>query len=132
MSTAKDRAEELLHGLQKRARDLLAAEEGLAHTVRELVENRGLSPAEVRKRLETMVGRIKANKVWERIRTSEAVVALSDYRDELERRVEETVRRLLATFQIVTKNDLTALKAELSSLEKKLENLKKQVKTEAE
>jgi len=126
MSTAKDRAEELLHGLQKRAREFLAAEEGLAHAVRELIENKGLTPAEVRKRLETVVGRIKANKVWERIRTSDAVVALSDYRDEVEKRVEETVRRLLASLQIVTKNDLTALKAELNTLEKKFENLKKQ------
>ncbi len=130
VTQAKDRAEELLTGLQKRARELLAAEEGLVKTVRDLIEKGNISPAEVKKRLDTVVGHIKANKVWERLRTSDAIVALSDYRDEVERRVEESVRRLLGSLQIVTKNDLTALKAELAALEKKVDALKKVAKAE--
>src|SRR5688500_16810553 len=102
MSTARDRAEELLANLQKRAKDLLSAEEGLVRTVRDLVENYGLSPDEVKKRLEELVGRIKANGLWERIRQNETIVALSDYRGEVERRAQA----LLQSLPVATKAEV--------------------------
>ena len=126
-NTAKDRAEEMFHNLQKKARDLVDAEEGLVRTVRDLIEEKGLAPTEVKKRLDDTLGNLKANTLWERLRTSDPVVALSDYRDEFERKVEDSVGRLLSTLQIVTKSDLEAVESQISSLRKKVDNLKKQV-----
>src|SRR5689334_17030724 len=97
INTARDRAEELLASLQKKAKELLEVEEGLVKTVRALVEERGFSPAEVKKKLDELVGAIKSNKVWERVKLADAVVVLNDYRGELERRVEDTVKLFLAS-----------------------------------
>jgi polyhydroxyalkanoate synthesis regulator phasin len=119
MSTARDRAEELLSNLQKRAKDLLSAEEGLVRTVRDMIDNAGWSPDEVKKRLEEVVGRIKANGVWERLRSNETLVALSDYRGEVERRT----RELLANLPVASKNDLSELAAKVAKLEKKVASL---------
>jgi polyhydroxyalkanoate synthesis regulator phasin len=123
---ARDRAEELFHSLQKRARELVDAEDGLTQTVRHLIEEKGLAPVEVKKRLDDMVGRIKANGLWDRVRKSDAVNVLSDAKGEVERRVEETVTRLMDNLPIVTKNDLKALESEIAALKKKVESLKKQ------
>jgi polyhydroxyalkanoate synthesis regulator phasin len=119
MSTARDRAEELLANLQKRAKDLLSAEEGLVRTVRDLIENAGWTPEEVRKRLEELVGRIKANKVWERLNVSGKLVALGDYRDEVERRAQQ----LLGNLPVVSKQEVQELSDRVASLEQKLEKL---------
>src|SRR5688572_6298998 len=94
MSTARDRAEELLASLQKRARELLSAEEGLVRTVRDLVDNVGFSPDEVKKRLDELVGKIKANNVWERLKANDTLVALNDYRGEVERRAQAMLQSL--------------------------------------
>jgi polyhydroxyalkanoate synthesis regulator phasin len=126
-STARDRAEDMLHKLQKRAKELMEAQDGVVQTVRDLIEDKGLAPAEVRKRLEDVVGKLAANSLWERLRTSDAVVALSDYRDEIERRVEDKVQKLLSNLQLVTRADLRELEGEVASLRKKLDTLKKQV-----
>jgi polyhydroxyalkanoate synthesis regulator phasin len=123
---ARDRAEELFHSLQKRARELMEAEDGLAKTVRDLIEERGLAPVEVKKRLDDMMGRIKANSLWDRVRKLDAVSALSDARGEVERRVEETVQRLVNNLPIVTRNDLKELESEIASLKRKVDTLKKQ------
>ena len=131
VNTAKDRAEEMLQTMQSRAREFLAAEEGLVRTVRDLIEKGNLTPAEVKSGLEGLLGRIKANKVWDRIKTSDTLVALSDYRGELERRAEDTAKRFLGTLQIVTKADLDDLRADLTALEKKLDTMKKPSKSEA-
>ena len=128
INTAKDRAEEVWQNLQKRARDLLEAEEGLVATVRELIEDKGLTPAEVRKQLEDVLGRIKTAKIWNRLTGSNAVVALNDYRDEVEKKVEDTVRRLLGTFQIATKADLDALEKKFSSVNRKVNEINRKVK----
>ena len=120
MSTARDRAEELLTNLQKRAREFLSAEE-LVNTVRDLVENAGLTPDEVKKRLEEVVGRIKANGVWERIRTNETIVALGDYRSEVERRAQS----LLASLPVASKSDVQGLQGRLAKLERKVAELGK-------
>ena len=52
---AFERAEELFQTLQARARDLLEAEEGVVATVRELVEERGLKPSDVKQKLDEAV-----------------------------------------------------------------------------
>ncbi len=120
LNTAKGRAEELLQNLQKKARELLEAEEGLVHTVRALVEERGFAPAEVKKKLDELVGALKANKVWERVKQSDAVVVLNDYRGEVERKVEESVQKLLANLPVATKADVTELSAQVNALSAKV------------
>ena len=127
-TTARDRAEELVHNLQKRAKDMLEAEDGLVSTVRQLVEEKGFSPADVKKRLDDVMGRIKANTVWERVRTSDTANTLSDYRDELERRVDDSVKRLFSTLPIVSKADLAKVEEEVVGLRKKFDTLRKKVK----
>ena len=87
LATAKNRAEELISNLQKRARGLIDSEAGLVNTVRELIEERGMSRQEVLDALEEAVGRLKANELWEQVSSSKTVVALSDYRGEVERRL---------------------------------------------
>ena len=87
LATAKTRAEELISNLQKRARGLIDSEAGVVTALRELVEERGMSRQEVRDALEEAVGRLKANELWEQVSASKTVVALSDYRGEVERRV---------------------------------------------
>ncbi len=119
MSTARDRAEELLANLQKRAKDMLSAEEGVVHSARELIENAGLTPDEVKKRLEELVGRIKANKVWERLNVSGTLVALNDYRGEVERRAQS----LIGNLSVVSKNELADLTERVATLEQKLDQL---------
>jgi polyhydroxyalkanoate synthesis regulator phasin len=123
---ARDRAEELFHSLQKRARELMDAEDGLAKTVRDLIEDKGLAPVEVKKRLDDMMGRIKANNLWDRVRKIDAKTAFTDARGEVERRIEETVQRLVNNLPIVTRNDLKELESEIASLKRKVDSLKKQ------
>jgi polyhydroxyalkanoate synthesis regulator phasin len=121
--TARDKAEELLQTLQRRARELLEAEDRLLKLVRNLIDDHGLSPNEVRKRLEDLLGRIKAHKLWERLRGSDAVIALSDYRDGFERYAEESISRLLGSLPVATKDELKSLKDQLTALERRLSNL---------
>ncbi|MBI5507847.1 MAG: hypothetical protein HY903_03730 [Deltaproteobacteria bacterium] len=128
---ARERAEELFHSLQKKAREMMDAEDGVAQTVRHLIEDRGLAPAEVKKRLDEMLGRMKANNLWDRVRHSDTVSALNDAKGEVERRVEVTVQRVIGNLPIVTKSDLKDLEAQVASLRKKVDGLKKSTKTTA-
>ncbi len=123
INNARDRAEELLHNLQKRARELLEAEEGLVSTVRALVEERGFTPGEVKKKLDELVGLIKSNTVWERVSASGALGMLADARGEVERRVEGSVQRLLSSLSIASRTDVDDLGRQLSALESKLSDL---------
>jgi polyhydroxyalkanoate synthesis regulator phasin len=117
MSTARDRAEELLANLQKRARDFLSAEEGLVRTVRDMIDDAGWSPDEAKKRLEELVGRIKANNVWERLFNNDnLVVALNDYRGEVEKKAKE----LLQSLPVASKAEVAELQAQVKKLEKQL------------
>ena len=128
VDVALERAEELFQTLQARARDLLEAEEGVVATVRELVDERGLKPADVKQKLDEAVGRIKSNELWDKITNSSTVAVLSDYRDDLERRVEAVVERLLGTFNIATRADLEDLEKKYKSLNRKVNELNRKVK----
>ena len=48
IETARTRAEDLLHTLQKKAHEFLDAEDGLVKTLRQLADEKGLSSAETR------------------------------------------------------------------------------------
>ena len=128
-ATARDRAEEVLHNLHKKARDLLDAEEGVVKTARKLMEEHGLSPAEVKKRLEEAVGGLKANKVWSRIKSSEAVTTLADYRGEVERYAEESLARLAKSLPLATKEDLKALSLQVAAVSKRVGILARRLDT---
>ena len=54
LATAKNRAEELISNLQKRARGLIDSEAGLVNSVRELIEERGMNRQEVREALKKL------------------------------------------------------------------------------
>ena len=125
---AIERAEELFQTLQTRARDLLEAEEGVVATVRELVDERGLKPADVKETLDEAMGRIKSNELWDKITNSSTVAALSDYLDDLERRVEAVVERLLGTFNIATRAELEDIEKKYKSLNRKVNELNRKLK----
>ena len=129
LATAKNRAEELISNLQKRARGLIDSEAGLVNTVRELIEERGMSRQEVLDALEEAVGRLKANELWEQVSSSKTVVALSDYRGEVERRVEDSVTGVLGSLQIASSEDLAKVEKKVKSLTRKVNDLSKQLKT---
>jgi polyhydroxyalkanoate synthesis regulator phasin len=76
--------------------------------------------------VQDVIGNLRANHLWERVRTSDPVVALWDYRDELERRVEQSVTRVLGSLQIVTRSDLESLEQELTSLRRRVDKLSRQ------
>ena len=116
LATAKNRAEELISNLQKRARGLIDSEAGLVNTVRELIEERGMNRQEVLEALEEAVGRLKANELWEQVSSSKTVVALSDYRGEVERRVEDSVKGVLGSLQIASSEDLAKVEKKVKSL----------------
>jgi polyhydroxyalkanoate synthesis regulator phasin len=127
IESARSRAEDVLHNLQKKAREFLAAEDGLVKTLRELADEKGFSPAETRKKLEEMVGHIKANKIWDRVKSSDAAATFSDYRDEVERRVEDTMHRFIDTLSLVSKSDFQTLAKQVTALNKKLNDLSKKL-----
>ena len=129
LATAKNRAEELITNLQKRARGLIDSEAGLVNTVRELIEERGMNRQEVLEALEEAVGRLKANELWEQVSSSKTVVALSDYRGEVERRVEDSVKGVLGSLQIASSEDLAKVEKKVKSLTRKVNDLSKQLKT---
>ncbi len=127
IETARTRAEELLGNLQKKAKDLLEAEEGVVKTVRALVEEKGLAPQEVQKKLEELVGRIKANKVWERVKASEAFATINDYRGEVERKVEDSVQKVMHALSLASRTELADLTKQVTALNKKVNDLSKKV-----
>jgi hypothetical protein len=120
---AKDKTEEVLQVLQKKAREFLAAEEGLVEAARELLEDKKWNTQEIKKRLEEGFGRLKAHTLWERLRQLDSVVVLGDYKDGFEKRVEDTVHAILNSLQIANKGELAALSREVSVLRDRLEKL---------
>lgn len=106
MHTARDRAEELLETLQRRAKDFVAADEGLLKSVRD------------------------ASHLLERPAVHDAMATLADYREELERRLEAVVHRVLASLQLATHADLDGVNARLATLTQRIEQL--QAKIEAD
>ena len=126
---ARERAEELLSSLQTRARDLADAQEGLVTTVTDLIEEKGLKPADVKETLDGLLGRIKSNELWDELTSSNTVATLTDYREELERQVEVVVTRILSTLNIATKADLEVMEKKLKSMNRKVNELNRKVKT---
>ena len=74
------------------------------------------------------MGKIRSNEIWDQITASSTVAVLSDYRDDLERRVEAVVERLLGTFNIATRADLEGLEKKYKSLNRKVNDLNRKVK----
>jgi len=127
IETARTRAEELLQNLQKKAKELLEAEDGVVKTVRALVEEKGLAPAEVQKKLEELVGRIKANKVWERVKASNALATFNDYRGEVQHKVDDTVQRIMHSLSVASSNEVADLTKQVTALNKKVNELTKKL-----
>ena len=132
ITAAKDRAEELWQNLQTRSRDFLEAEEGLIKTVREMLETKQFNSAEIRKALEEAMGKLKAYKVWDKVTNTQAVVALSDYRTDLEKKADDAVTRFKASFQIASTSEVEALEKKLKSLNRKVNDVNRKVKALSE
>jgi len=128
INAAKDRADQVWQKLQTRAREFIEAEEGLVASVRELLEDKGISQAEITKKLEEFLGKVKANKVWEKVSGSNAVVALSDYREEFEKKAEDTRLKVMSTLQVASASDVEALQKQLKSLNRKVNEVNRKVK----
>ena len=126
---ARERAEELLSSLQGKARDLAEARQGLLSTVTDLVDEKGLKPADVKETLDEMLGRIKANELWDELTASNTVATLTDYREELERQIEAVVTRIMSTLNIATRADIDAMDKKLKSMNRKVNDLNRKVKT---
>jgi polyhydroxyalkanoate synthesis regulator phasin len=126
---ARERAEELLSSLQGKARDLAEARQGLLSTVTDLVDEKGLKPADVKETLDEMLGRIKANELWDELTASNTVATLTDYREELERQIEAVVTRIMSTLNIATRADIDAMDKKLKSMNRKVNELNRKVKT---
>lgn len=124
VTTARDRAEELLHSLQKRAREIVDAEDGLIKTARDLVEQ-GIAPQDVKKRLEELMEFIKTNRIVDGIKNNETVVALNDYRGEIERKADEHLQKFLGSLQIASRTDIAELQQQIKELNKKVSGLAK-------
>ena len=129
IATAKHRADRAWSSLQTHVRDFIAAEEGLGSFLRELLEERGLNQVEIDKQFEGLVSRLKAHKLWERFGESSSVVALSDYRDGLEKKAVEARLKILNSMQVVSVTDFEALQKQVKSLNRKVNELSRKVKT---
>jgi len=127
-TNARDRAEEMFQLLQKRARELLDAEEGLARTVRDMVEQAGISPVEVRKSLEELLGRLGANKIVERLRATEPSILWSDTVDGFERRVDTSIHWLLSSLQIASADDMRDMRDDLAAMRERLDQIDARLK----
>lgn len=127
IETARTRAEELLQNLQKKAKELLEAEDGVVKTVRVLVEEKGLTPAEVQKKLEEVVGLIKANKIWERVKASNALATFNDYRGEVQHKAEDAVQRIMHSLSVATSGEIADLTKQVTALNKKVNELTKKL-----
>lgn len=121
----RERAELLLSGLQKHARELLAAQEGLVRTVRHLVEERGLAPSDVKKRLEDVLGRVQTATLWSRLKGLDASTAFNEAKDGVERRMEDTVQRFIDNLPVASKTDLKAIEGELNALKRRVDGMKR-------
>ena len=129
MQTARDRAEELWLNLQGKARTFLEAEEGLVATVRELLEAKVSSSTELRAQLDELLGKIRAHKVWEKVSKSSTVIALSDYREGVEHKVEEVTGRIIGSLQIASTSEVEELQKQLKSINRKVNELNRKLKS---
>jgi polyhydroxyalkanoate synthesis regulator phasin len=128
---ARDRAEEMLHQMQRKAREFLDAEQGLARTARDLIEQKGFAPAEVRRNLEDLVGRIRANKIFESIRNAEPQELWTETVGGIERRVDDSMHWLLSTLRVATTEEMKALRRELNDLKERIDVLDQRTKPRA-
>ena len=126
--TARNKAEEAWTSLQQKAREFIEAEQGLVASAKELIDENGLSPKDVNKMLEDVLGRIKGNRVWDTLSTNSAVATLSDYRTDLEQKVEQVATRIFSSLQIATTADLAAVEKKVKSLNRKTNELNRKLK----
>jgi polyhydroxyalkanoate synthesis regulator phasin len=83
-----------------------------------------LSPSAARERAEEWIQTVqKQAKAFLDDRTRDAVTFLNDTRDDVERRVDEGVRRLLTTLQIVTQADVAELDAKMKTIAQRIDQL---------
>src|ERR1700761_800224 len=83
-----------------------------------------LSPIAAREKAEEWIHTVqKQAKAFIDGRTREAVTLLTDTRDDVERRIDEGVRRLLTTLQVVTQADVAELAATMQTIAQRIDQL---------
>jgi polyhydroxyalkanoate synthesis regulator phasin len=91
-----------------------------------------LSPTVARERAEEWIQTVqKQAKSFLDGRTREAVTFLNDTRDDVERRIDEGVRRLLTSLQVVTQADVAELAAKMQTIAERIEHLESGTKKHA-
>ena len=128
ITAAKDRAEVVWLKFQTQTSEFFTGEEGFVSTLRERVESND-KVKEARANLNKVAEQVQGNKVWQKVSTASATVAsLSEYRESLEKKADETVLRVKGALQIASTSDVEALQKQYKSLNRKVNEVNRKVK----
>ena len=128
ITAAKDRAEVVWQKFQTQTSEFFTGEEGFVSTLRERVESND-KVKEARANLNKVAEQVQGNKVWQKVSTASATVAsLSEYRESLEKKADETVLRVKGALQIASTSDVEALQKQYKSLNRKVHQVNRKVK----
>ncbi|MED5464270.1 MAG: hypothetical protein VX699_06440 [Myxococcota bacterium] len=128
ITAAKDRAEVVWQKFQTQTSEFFTGEEGFVSTLRERVESND-KVKEARANLNKVAEQVQGNKVWQKVSTASATVAsLSEYRESLEKKADETVLRVKGALQIASTSDVEALQKQYKSLNRKVNEVNRKVK----
>ena len=128
ITAAKDRAEVVWQKFQTQTSEFFTGEEGFVSTLRERVESND-KVKEARANLNKVAEQVQGHKVWQKVSTASATVAsLSEYRESLEKKADETVLRVKGALQIASTSDVEALQKQYKSLNRKVNEVNRKVK----
>lgn len=132
ITAAKDRAEVVWQKFQTQTSEFFTGEEGFVSTLRQRVEDND-KVKEARANLNKVVEQVQGNKVWQKVSTTPANVAsLSEYREGLEKKADETATRVKGALQIASTADVEALQKQFKSLNRKVNEVNRKVKAISE
>ena len=119
--------ERLYAELQARTKTFLEAEDGVAATAKTLLEG-GIPVNEVRSTMEEFLGRFPTKDLWVKVTEHERVVKLSQYRSDLEQRIETVVERISGGLPIASAAELDKQHKALERLQRRVRTLEKELK----
>ena len=75
-----------------------------------------------------LLGKVKANKVWEKVFGEASVISLSDYREEIEKKAEGTRAKVMTSLQLASTAEVAALQKQVKSLNRKVNDMNRKLK----